>query len=326
MMYLETERLIIRNVKPEDEVPFVEMASDGSLNDIGFDKNCSRWMENWITEAVALAETDCPSSDYLAYTIVLRETEMAIGSVGCSYYEDLQETGITYFVGAKYRGNGYAAEAVKAYIKYFFSHYSIPKLIAAVREENRCSWKVIEKSGFQLLEKRLYQDLNDDEKTMYRFYEIVNSESENSYAAFYQAARNDASAIAQMAVKMWNHHTIEELADEFEEIIDSDESVIYILSIKNQPAGFAQCQLRHDYVEGTSSSPAGYLEGIYVEPEYRKQGYAGALLQRCEAWAKDKGCAEFASDCELDNKAGYAFHLKIGFLETNRIICFTKKL
>ena len=109
-MYLETERLIIRNVKPEDEVPFVEMASDGSLNDIGFDKNCSRWMENWITEAVALAETDCPSSDYLAYTIVLRETEMAIGSVGCSYYEDLQETGITYFVGAKYRGNGYAAD------------------------------------------------------------------------------------------------------------------------------------------------------------------------------------------------------------------------
>lgn len=324
-MLIETERLIIRNVKPEDEIPFVEMASDGSLGDIGFDKDCGRWIGNWIAEARALTEADCPSSDYLAYTIVLKETETIIGSVGCSYYDDLRETGITYFIGAKYRGNGYATEAVKAYIEYFFSHYSIAKLIATVREKNISSWKVIEKSGFQLAEKRLYQDLNDDTEMMYRFYEMVHSKSENS-VALYQAARNDAVAIAQMAVKMWSNHSIEELVEEFEGVIDSDESVIYILSIKNQLAGFAQCQLRHDYVEGTSSSPVGYLEGIYIESEYRKQGYAGALLKKCEKWAKDKGCVEFASDCELDNKASLAYHLKMGFLEANRIICFTKKL
>ena len=29
-MLLETQRLTIRDVKPEDEAPFVEMASDGS--------------------------------------------------------------------------------------------------------------------------------------------------------------------------------------------------------------------------------------------------------------------------------------------------------
>ena len=32
-----------------------------------------------------------------------------------SYYEDLQKIGITYFIGAQYRNNGYAAEAAKAY-------------------------------------------------------------------------------------------------------------------------------------------------------------------------------------------------------------------
>ena len=90
--------------------------------------------------------------------------------------------------------------------------------------------------------------------------------------------------------------------------------------------GFAQCQLRHDYVEGTESSPVGYLEGIYVAEEYRKQGVARELLSACESWAKAKGCTEFASDCELDNTQSLRFHLNVGYEEANRIICFTKKL
>lgn len=85
--------------------------------------------------------------DYLAYTIVLKEGNIVVGSVGCSYYDDLQETGITYFIGAQYRNNGYASEAVKAYTEYFLKQYSVPKMIAAVRAENVSSWKVIEKAA-----------------------------------------------------------------------------------------------------------------------------------------------------------------------------------
>ena len=84
--------------------------------------------------------------------------------------------------------------------------------------------------------------------------------------------------------------------------------------------------MRCDYVEGTDSSPVGYLEGIYVAEAYRKQGFAKALLAACESWAKTKGCSEFASDCELTNTQSLQFHLRMGFEEANRIICFTKKL
>ena len=59
---------------------------------------------------------------------------------------------------------------------------------------------------------------------------------------------------------------------------------------------------------------------------YRAQGVAKQLLAACESWAREKGCAEFASDCELDNVQSLRFHLKMGFEEANRIICFTKKL
>lgn len=93
--------------------------------------------------------------------------------MGCSYYEDLQETGVTYFIGAQYRNHGYAAESVKAYTEYLFKHYNMPKIIATVREENISSRKVIEKAGFRLAEKKLYRDLNDDKEELYHFYELA---------------------------------------------------------------------------------------------------------------------------------------------------------
>ncbi len=72
--------------------------------------------------------------------------------------------------------------------------------------------------------------------------------------------------------------------------------------------------------------PVGYLEAIYVAEDCRKQGLARELLDACQGWAKEKGCREFASDCELDNTQSLKFHLSVGFEEANRIICFTKKL
>ena len=142
----------------------------------------------------------------------------------------------------------------------------------------------------------------------------------------YQTKKEDAHTIAELAILMWTKHTIGELTADFEEILSNDENAIFLLSIENDTIGFAQCQLRHDYVEGTDSSPVGYLEGIFVKQEYRKQGYAKELLKMCESWAKEKGCTEFASDCELDNDTSLRFHMSMGFTEANRIICFTKQL
>ena len=117
------------------------------------------------------------------------------------------------------------------------------------------------------------------------------------------------------------------IRDELENIPLCDIQRDMLLAMENgQPIGFAQCSLRHDYVEGTSSSPVGYLEGIFVREEYRRRGYGTELLRACEAWAANRGCREFASDCELDNADSFRFHMAAGFLEANRVICFVKEL
>lgn len=141
-----------------------------------------------------------------------------------------------------------------------------------------------------------------------------------------KADLNDLSILAELSCKLWPHHTANEMLSEYGMGIANPNAAFFLAYAEETPIGFAQCQLRHDYVEGTDSSPVGYLEGIYVADGYRKQGVARELLSACESWAKAKGCTEFASDCELDNTQSLRFHLNVGFEEVNRIICFTKKL
>ena len=119
---------------------------------------------------------------------------------------------------------------------------------------------------------------------------------------------------------------VDELKKEFMQYLEKNDTVIYVCYLENEIIAFAQCQLRYDYVEGTNSSPVGYLEGIYVDSMYRKQGIATKLLEKCEKWSHEKGCTEFASDCELNNRVSFNFHLRAGFEEANRIICFRKKI
>ena len=141
-----------------------------------------------------------------------------------------------------------------------------------------------------------------------------------------KAEVHDLTTLAELTCQLWPDHTMEEMQAEFADTIAKPDAVFFLAYAEETAVGFAQCQLRHDYVEGTDSSPVGYLEGIYVTDDYRKQGFARELLAACENWAKEKGCTEFASDCELSNAQSLQFHLNVGFEEANRIICFTKKL
>ena len=141
-----------------------------------------------------------------------------------------------------------------------------------------------------------------------------------------RAGKQDLKILAELAVQMWKKNSVNELITEFSEIISGGKEKFFLKCENEIPVGFAQCQLRYDYVEGTKTSPVGYLEGIFVKEGCRNKGYAKELLAACEAWAKAQGCQEFASDCEIDNVGSLEFHKAMNFTEANRIICFSKKL
>ena len=138
-----------------------------------------------------------------------------------------------------------------------------------------------------------------------------------------KAQISDLDSLTDLALKLWPDYDREELRQDLAETLKKPDAAFFLAE---DSSGFAQCQLRYDYVEGTESSPVGYLEGIYVEEGCRRQGLARKLLAACENWARERGCREFASDCELTNTQSLRFHLSLGFEEANRIICFAKKL
>lgn len=141
-----------------------------------------------------------------------------------------------------------------------------------------------------------------------------------------RALPGDGPALAALALLLWPEHTEEALREEFKQYVMDDNIACFLAMRGDEPVGFAHCQLRHDYVEGTKSSPVGYLEGIYVAEAHRAHGVAARLVAACETWSRAHGCREFASDCELHNTDSLRFHLAAGFEEAGRIICFKKEL
>ena len=73
--------------------------------------------------------------------------------------------------------------------------------------------------------------------------------------------------ITKLALKLWPEHDFNELMREYQDIISNENNVIFLKKKNDKLIGFAQCGLRFDYVEGTSTSPVLYLEAIYIEED-----------------------------------------------------------
>lgn len=132
--------------------------------------------------------------------------------------------------------------------------------------------------------------------------------------------------ITQLALLLWPGEDYDTMEREFTRYQEDSTAELFICEVDSQVVGFAHVQLRYDYVEGTVSTPVGYLEDIYVKETYRKKGIARKLVAVCEDWARFMNASEFASDVELTNETSAHFHEQVGFEEVNRIICYAKKL
>ena len=103
-----------------------------------------------------------------------------------------------------------------------------------------------------------------------------------------RAGMQEAGRAAALAQLLWPGHAQAELEQELAGYLQGPEGAVFLAREDGADVGFAQCGLRRDYVEGTHTSPVGYLEGVFVQEEYRGRGVATALLRAGEAWAGEK--------------------------------------
>ena len=132
----------------------------------------------------------------------------------------------------------------------------------------------------------------------------------------------------RLRIALWPDETLEEHRRYAASILERPEdAAVYLASeADGNVVAFAEGTLRRDYVNGCSSSPVGFLEGLYVRPPFRRRGLARLLCKALESWAKEKGCREFASDVLLHNEVGQRLHEGLGFSETDRVVYYKKQL
>lgn len=127
---------------------------------------------------------------------------------------------------------------------------------------------------------------------------------------------------------LWPHASEQELRLEAAAILDRPDDRIALIARGENAAviAFAEAALRRDYVNGCATSPVGFLEGLYVDPAFRRRGIARKLCNAVEDWAASQGCSEFASDVDLRNEESQKAHEALGFEETERVIYYRKQL
>ncbi|MEW8248700.1 MAG: aminoglycoside 6'-N-acetyltransferase [Candidatus Thiodiazotropha sp.] len=117
---------------------------------------------------------------------------------------------------------------------------------------------------------------------------------------------------------------VNEIKDYFEgRSIDIDQ--VYVATVNDNAVGFIELNIR-EFAEGSRRPRVPYVEAWYVEPEYRGMNCGRLLMRKAESWALGQGYSELASDTEIDNRQSIAIHARLGFEETERIVCFLKKL
>jgi aminoglycoside 6'-N-acetyltransferase I len=131
----------------------------------------------------------------------------------------------------------------------------------------------------------------------------------------------------RMRLALWPGNNQESLLKEMQVMLSNPQE--FITFVVERPASglgaFLEASLRR-YADGCDSSPVGYIEGWYVDPDLRRQGIGRQLVQAAEDWAVSHSCLEMGSDCELDNSLSWKAHLALGYQEAERLIHFCKRL
>ena len=144
MIFLETNRLRLRNVSPKDAIQMVDYRNN---------ERCSKYQRGQTKDykdIVALIERNKDNALNIAsptmISVALRETDVMIGEIVVMPNEGTISLGYTF--SYKVHRNGYAYEALSSLIEYLHKHYPQWDFICFTGRENIPSMSLLKKLGY----------------------------------------------------------------------------------------------------------------------------------------------------------------------------------
>lgn len=150
MIYLETERLILRDYREDDFDEYYRLKADAKtmyyLQDIQmFSKE-----EAYEDFQMVLEDMKKPDRKFYFLHIELKDSHEQIGSVGYTMTDNTPVGKLVhagYFTYPKFWGNGYTTEALKRVLQFAFTEHNVYRVTTGCLAENVGSERVMQKCG-----------------------------------------------------------------------------------------------------------------------------------------------------------------------------------
>jgi len=170
---LETERLLLRELLPTDDVGMFELDSNPQVHIYLGNKPVTSIEQ--VREAIANIRQQYLENGIGRWAVILKETNEFIGWSGLKLEKNVNGYQTFYDLGyrfiQKHWGKGYAYETAKAFVDFGFNNMKLEKINAYADFDNLASRRVLEKVGMHFV------NAFDDEGTQEAWYEIKNPNS-----------------------------------------------------------------------------------------------------------------------------------------------------
>ena len=141
---IESERLILRQLTPEDAPDFFACYADPEV--FRYSRHSEETSLQSATHTLSILFKRHQERIMLCWAIVLKENQHFMGRIQMQS-DEVHRAGVGYQLGKQYWGNGYATEALRAVIAYLFEQTTVNRIDAATWSENTASARVLEKAG-----------------------------------------------------------------------------------------------------------------------------------------------------------------------------------
>ena len=158
MNIIGTERLILRELKPEDAEDLYRIYSDPLTMEFMGAGSVSVKAEREQIEKHITKYYE--KEGFGLWATVLKEDKRLIGRCGLLRYEieGVMETEIAYLIDRNYWGRGLATEAARSIVKLASEKYNFDRLIAVINPQNTASVRVAEKIGMKFEREVIYKN------------------------------------------------------------------------------------------------------------------------------------------------------------------------
>jgi RimJ/RimL family protein N-acetyltransferase len=158
-MLFETQRLLVRELHPDDEDAMLAVYGDGdAMRFVGdgqpLDRaTCRRW--------ISVTQNNCATRGYGMNAVVLRASGRVAGFAGLVHPGQQALPEVKYAFLRQHWGQGLATELVPALLAFGRANWGLEEIIATVAPEHGASQRVLAKAGMHPLPPRH----NDDGST-----------------------------------------------------------------------------------------------------------------------------------------------------------------